>query len=107
MLRALGTSTNPTGAETKNKLLDADANQDDDPATTAEGTEQGEEESESEVPESSIGAVITQFTGPPSTRPALAARTDDIDGKPTWKSKFRYGSCFSLISLFGSPLLFF
>lgn len=84
MLRNVFPGGTESNAETNNKLLElADRDANDDAVTSGAETE---EEAEPEA--SAIASVITQVSAA-DARPGPSARADDIDGRTTWKSKFR------------------
>ena len=74
-------------AETNNKLLelaDRDANEE----ATINPDDTQREETESEVDPMAIASVVTQVNTVDS-RPGTSAHADDIDGRTSWRSKFR------------------
>lgn len=74
-------------AETNNKLLElADRDTNEDATTNPDDTQQ--EETESEVDPMAIASVVTQVNTVDS-RPGTSAHGEDIDGRTSWKSKFR------------------
>jgi hypothetical protein len=84
----LGSGADNT-AETNNKLLelaDRDANGD----ATANNVDTQREETESEVDPMAIASVVTQYgVDTADSRPGISSQADDIDGRASWKSKFR------------------
>lgn len=89
MLRKLPLGTSAyNNNETNNKLLElADRDTNDDAATNAEDTEQEEAEQQGPDP-SAIASVVTQVNTVDS-RAGSSSHNDDIDGRTSWKSKFR------------------
>jgi RNA polymerase II subunit A small phosphatase-like protein len=94
----LGSGTDNT-AETNNKLLElADRDGNEDATTNPEGTQQ--EETESEVDPMAIASVVTQYgVNTTDSRPGTSSHADDIDGRSSWKSKFRQ------VDYFKSPFI--
>jgi hypothetical protein len=84
----LGSGADKT-AETNNKLLElADRDANDDATTNPEDPQR--EETESEVDPIAMASVVTQYgVNPADSRPGTSAHTDDIDGRTSWRSKFR------------------
>ncbi len=84
MLRNVFPGGDPSNAETNNKLLElADRDANDDAVTSGAETEE-----EAEPEPSAIASVITQVNST-QPRPGPSARADNIDGRTSWKSKFR------------------
>lgn len=93
MLRKLPLGTSDyNNNETNNKLLElADRDTNDDVATNAEDTEQEEQDAQGPDP-SAIASVVTQVNTVDS-RAGSSSHNDDIDGRTSWKSKFRSILC--------------
>ena len=106
MLRKLPLGSSAyNNTETNNKLLElTDRDTNDDAATNAEDTEQ--EDVDAQVPDpASIASVVTQVNTVDS-RAGTSSHNEDIDGRSSWKSKFRYVLLYSLILIYPCLLCF-